>query len=116
MKAFDQINSVDGTTCTGMCAASRKTGQTAVSRDDDAAHCQPVQQGFARDAAGRPRLYKARPLRRAQTARSARVAADDVGIEEAIAALAREPGAALVAMADIFTALHRKLIIQLATN
>lgn len=41
---------------------------------------------------------------------------DDAGIEDAISALAREHGAALISMADIFTSLHRKLIIQLALN
>jgi len=41
---------------------------------------------------------------------------DDAGIEDAISTLAREPGAALISMADIFTSLHRKLIIQLALN
>jgi hypothetical protein len=38
----------------------------------------PIQQGSARATAGRTRLYEAGPLRRAQTARLARAAADDL--------------------------------------
>jgi hypothetical protein len=57
---------------------SRKARQAAPGRDGDAARRQPVQQGFARAAAGRPRLYEAGPLGRAQTARPARAAADDL--------------------------------------
>jgi nucleoside-diphosphate-sugar epimerase len=59
-------------------ALSRTASQTALGWDDDAAHCRPIQQGFARAAAGRSRLYEAGPLRCAQTASLARAAADDL--------------------------------------
>jgi len=39
-------------------ALSREAGQAALGRDDDAANCKSVQQGFARAAAGCPRLYE----------------------------------------------------------
>jgi hypothetical protein len=58
-------------------ASSRATGQAPLGRDDDAAHRQLVQKGFARPAAGRSQLYAASPLRRAQTGRASRAAADD---------------------------------------
>src|SRR5499427_1851109 len=59
-------------------SSSRETGQTALDRVDDAANCKSVQQGFARAAAGRPRLYEVSQLRHAKAATPARAAADDL--------------------------------------